>query len=97
MKKVLCVVTSNNVKGATGIPTGFWLIELTHPMAMFEDAAQGTAIVPFLLADKLKEHGAIHHAAANWSNNVVIDGRLVTGQNPASAANVGDAVVRLLK
>lgn len=223
MKKILCVVTSNNVKGSTGIPTGFWLSELTHPMKKFEDAGfeislasikggkppidevsldfsdainkkfwddatfqkkynntlklddvdakdydaiffagghgvmwdfpessavdkvtreiyenggivsavchgpcalvnvklsdgsylvagknvtgftnaeedevQGTAIVPFLLADKLNERGAIHHAAANWSNNVVVDGRLVTGQNPASAASVGDEVVKLL-
>ncbi len=223
MKKILCVVTSNNVKGNTGIPTGFWLSELTHPMAKFEaagyetvlasikggkppidegsldfsdainkkfwdnptfqkkyqntlklsevnakdyvaiffagghgvmwdfpdsaaidkvtreiyenggvvsavchgpaalvnvklsngnylvagknvtgftnaeeDEVQGTKIVPFLLADKLNEHGATHHAAANWSDNVVVDGRLVTGQNPASAASVGDAVIKIL-
>lgn len=223
MKKILCVVTSNNVKGATGIPTGFWLSELTHPMAKFEDAGfetflasikggkpsidpasldsidvinkrflddknfqrkfentlklddvnpadydaiffagghgvmwdfpdsaaidkvtreiyehggvvsavchgpaalvnvklsdgsylvagknvtgftnaeeeevQGTSIVPFLLESKLNEHGAKHHPAANWSNHVVVDGRLVTGQNPASAASVGEAVVKIL-
>ena len=223
MKKILCVVTSNNVKGATGIPTGFWLSELTHPMAKFEtagyetviasikggkppidpvslnfddavnkkfwddekfqnklanslkldevdakdyaaiffagghgvmwdfadsaaidkvtreiyetggvvsavchgpaalvnvklsngeylvsgknltaftnaeeDEAQGTAIVPFMLETELKNHGAKHHAAANWSNNVVVDGRLVTGQNPASASSVGDEVIKIL-
>ena len=61
-----------------------------------EDEVQGTKIVPFLLADKLTERGATHHAAANWSNNVVVDGRLVTGQNPASAAAVGDAVIKIL-
>ena len=38
MKKILCVVTSNNVKGATGIPTGFWLSELTHPLEKFSAA-----------------------------------------------------------
>jgi len=27
MKKILCVVTNNNVKGATGIPTGFFLVK----------------------------------------------------------------------
>ena len=43
-KKILCVVTSNNVKGATGIPTGFWLSELTHPMAKFEAAGYETVI-----------------------------------------------------
>ena len=223
MKKILCVVTSNNVKGATGIPTGFWLSELTHPLEKFsaagfdyalasikggkppidkdsldfndsinkkfwddtlfqaklsnmlcladvnaadfdaiffagghgvmwdfpdstavdkitreiyehggivsavchgpaalvnvklstgkflvdgknltaftngeEEAVQATDIVPFLLESKLKEHGAIHHAAANWSNHVEKDGRLVTGQNPASAASVGETVVNLL-
>ena len=224
MKKVLCVVTSNNVKGSTGIPTGFWFSELTHPMAKLEEAGfetvlasikggeppmdkdgfdltdainkkywedeafqqklkhtlalgdanpadyaaiffagghgvmwdfpdseavqrvtrdiyeqggivsavchgpaalvnvkltdgsylvagknvtgftngeeaevQATDIVPFLLESKLNEHGAKHHPAANWANNVVVDGRLVTGQNPASAAGVGEALVKLLK
>ena len=224
MKKILCVVTSNNVKGSTGIPTGFWLSELTHPMKKFEDAGfeislasikggkppidevsldfsdpinkkfwddenfqkkynntlklddvdakdydaiffagghgvmwdfpespavdkvtreiyenggivsavchgpcalvnvklsdgtylvagknvtgftngeeeevQGTKIVPFLLEDKLNERGAIHHPASNWADNVVVDGRLVTGQNPASAASVGEEVVKLLQ
>ena len=62
-----------------------------------EDAAQGTAIVPFMLETTLKEHGAHHHAAADWSNNVIVDGRLVTGQNPASAAGVGEAVVKILQ
>ena len=223
MKKILCVVTSNNVKGATGIPTGFWLSELTHPLEKFaaagisydiasikggkppidgdsldfndavnkkfwddvdfqaklantiklddakaenydaiffagghgvmwdfadsaaiqkitreiyerggivsavchgpaalvnvklsdgkylvdgktmtsftdgeEAAVQATDIVPFLLETELKAHGANHIAAANWSDHVEADGRLVTGQNPASAAGVGNAVVKLL-
>ena len=223
MKKILCVVTSNNVKGATGIPTGFWLSELTHPLEKFcaagfeydlasikggkspidgdsldfsdkinkkfwdnadfqaklantikiddvnpkdfdaiffagghgvmwdfadsaaidkvtreiyeragivsavchgpaalvnvklsdgkylvdgkkltsftnneEAEVQATDIVPFLLETELKAHGANHIAAANWSNHVEVDGRLVTGQNPASAAGVGAAVVKLL-
>ena len=224
MKKVLCVVTSNDVKGDTGIPTGFWLSELTHPMAKLEEAGiktdiasikggkppidkdsldmtdeinkkywhdedfqhkynntfklsdvnaenydaiffagghgvmwdfpdseavqrvtreiyenggivsavchgpaalvnvklsdgsylvkdkkltsftngeeeevQATNLVPFLLESKLIEHGANHEAAANWSNHVIVDGRLVTGQNPASAASVGEEIAKLLK
>ena len=223
MKKILCVVTSNNVKGATGIPTGFWLSELTHPLEKFvsagisyelasikggkppidsdsldfndpinkkfwddadfqakfantiklddakaadfdaiffagghgvmwdfadsaaidkvtreiyerggivsavchgpaalvnvklsdgkylvdgkkltsftngeEEFVQATKIVPFLLETELKNHGANHIAAANWSNHVEIDGRLITGQNPASAAGVGAEIVKLL-
>ncbi len=30
-KPVLCVVSSHPIKGASGVPTGFFLAELTHP------------------------------------------------------------------
>ena len=39
IKPILCVVTSNNVKGSTGLPTGYWLSELIHPLNEFEKAA----------------------------------------------------------
>jgi len=54
-------------------------------------------VVPYLLATTLKARGALHGAAPNWSVNVVTDGRLITGQNPASALGVGQAVVDQLK
>jgi len=217
IKPVLCVVTSNPIKGDTGVPTGFWLSELTHPLAVLQDAGipfelasirggqppidgfdlsdeinarfwhdpafrtalansllladvdasrysgvffagghgtmwdfadspavqrviremyeaghvvsavchgpaalvnvklsdgsylvsgkrvaaftdeeeaevQTTHVVPFLLASTLKQRGALHQGAQNWSANVVVDGLLVTGQNPASARGVGEAV-----
>ena len=38
IKPVLFVVTSNGVKGKTGIPTGFWLSEVTHPLEKLEAA-----------------------------------------------------------
>jgi putative intracellular protease/amidase len=57
-----------------------------------ERAVEATDIVPFLLATALSSHGAIHHAAPVWRRNVVVDGHLVTGQNPASAGGVGEAV-----
>lgn len=63
-----------------------------------EERAVGLAeVVPFLLADRLTAHGATHRPAANWQSQVVVSERLVTGQNPASAAAVGAAVVKLLK
>lgn len=62
-----------------------------------EERAAGMAeVVPFLLADALVERGATHRPAANWQANVVTDGRLVTGQNPASATGVAEAVVAAL-
>ncbi len=62
-----------------------------------EEEVQATRIVPFLLATALNAHGAKHQPAPNWTANVIVDGRLVTGQNPASASGVGDALVNLLK
>jgi putative intracellular protease/amidase len=61
-----------------------------------ERAAGLDRVVPFLLARALSERGAIHIPAPNWQANVIVDGRLVTGQNPASATGVGREMVRLL-
>lgn len=57
-----------------------------------EEEVQSTKVVPFLLASTLNERGAHHQNTANWSNNVVVDGRLITGQNPQSAASLGEAL-----
>ncbi len=61
-----------------------------------EDAAGLTDVMPFLLESKLVERGASYSKAPLWQNHVVVSERLVTGQNPASAAGVGAAVARLL-
>ncbi|CBJ43983.1 type 1 glutamine amidotransferase domain-containing protein [Ralstonia solanacearum] len=55
-----------------------------------------TNVVPYLLATTLKQRGALHQPAPNWTANVVVDGRLITGQNPASAHGVGEALVKQL-
>ncbi|MBX5181480.1 MULTISPECIES: type 1 glutamine amidotransferase domain-containing protein [unclassified Rhizobium] len=66
-------------------------------LAAFTDEEEAevkyTKVVPYLLATTLKERGALHQPAPNWSENVVVDGRLVTGQNPASAHGVGKAIL----
>jgi len=53
--------------------------------------------VPFDLQTALTEQGAIFHAAEPWSANSIVDGNLVTGQNPASAKGVGEKIVALLE
>ncbi len=60
-----------------------------------EDAVELTDAMPFLLETRLRELGAEFVGAANFEPNVVVDGRLVTGQNPASARGVAQAVVRV--
>lgn len=61
-----------------------------------ERAAQQAEVVPFLLESKLKERGAIYSGAANWEQHVVVDGRLITGQNPASAGALAEELLKLL-
>jgi putative intracellular protease/amidase len=53
--------------------------------------------VPFLLEDKLREEGANFDKAPNWSDHVVTDGMLITGQNPQSAASAARAVIAALR
>lgn len=63
-----------------------------------EEAAVGlTEVVPFLLESKLIERKAEITKAPNFQAHVVVSDRLVTGQNPASAAGVGERIVKLLK
>lgn len=61
-----------------------------------EAAAQLTDVVPFLLEDALKAQGAHYEAGAAFQPHVVVDGRLVTGQNPASSEPAAQAVLKLL-
>ena len=57
-----------------------------------EAEVQSTDVVPFLLASTLNAHGAHHHPAANWHEQVIVDGRLITGQNPQSGSALGEAL-----
>ncbi len=53
-------------------------------------------MVPYLLQDRLQAHGAKVEIAAPFALNVVVSGNLITGQNPASARDVGRALARVL-
>lgn len=63
-----------------------------------EESSSGlTSVVPFLLQTKLEERGASVKTAPNYQEKVVTDGNLITGQNPASATGVAEAVIDKLK
>jgi putative intracellular protease/amidase len=62
-----------------------------------EEAAGLTKVVPFLLASTLVSRGATHVKAPNFHPQVAADGRLVTGQNPASAKALGAEIVSVLE
>lgn len=82
-------------KGADGKPfvsgknvTGFTNTE--------EDGVGLTEIVPFLVEDMLKANGGLYQKGADWASFVVTDGKLVTGQNPASSEEAAHKLLALL-
>ena len=63
-----------------------------------EEYANGTAkIVPFMLETALENEGAIFEEGGQWADHVVVDGRLLTGQNPMSALSLGKAILKALQ
>jgi putative intracellular protease/amidase len=61
-----------------------------------EEAVGLTKVVPFLVEDELKRRGGLYEKGADWQSHVVTDGKLVTGQNPASSVAVAKALLKLL-
>jgi putative intracellular protease/amidase len=51
----------------------------------------------FSVEDELKRRGARYVSKANWEPNLVIDGPLMTGQSPASAVPLAEALSQRLK
>lgn len=62
-----------------------------------EAAVQLTDIVPFLVEDMLVKNGGLYSKGADWQPYVLTDGKLITGQNPASSAAAAHAVLKQLK
>src|SRR5208337_506504 len=60
-----------------------------------EEEVQLTKVVPFLVEDELKRLGAIFEKVPNWQPFSIVDGRLVTGQNPASSTSAAQALLKL--
>jgi putative intracellular protease/amidase/catechol 2,3-dioxygenase-like lactoylglutathione lyase family enzyme len=61
-----------------------------------EEEMQLTKVVPFLVEDELLRLGAIYEKMANWQPFSVTDGRLITGQNPASSTSAAQALLKLM-
>jgi putative intracellular protease/amidase len=62
-----------------------------------EDAVGLTDVVPFLVEDMLKANGGNYHKGFDWASFVVTDGKLVTGQNPASSEEAAHKLLELLQ
>ena len=84
-----------HVKGADGkaLVSGKRVTGFTNTE---EEAVGLTEVVPFLVEDMLKEHGGLYEKGADWAPHVVTDGKLITGQNPASSEEAAKELLRLL-
>jgi putative intracellular protease/amidase len=61
-----------------------------------EDGVGLTKIVPFLVEDMLKTNGGDYAKGDDWASFVVVDGNLVTGQNPASSEDAARKLLALV-
>ncbi len=84
-----------NVKGADGkaLVSGRKVTGFTNGE---EDGVGLTDVVPFLVEDMLKANGADYQKGDDWAAFVVVDGKLVTGQNPASSEDAARKLLSLL-
>ncbi|MCH5048934.1 type 1 glutamine amidotransferase domain-containing protein [Pectobacterium aquaticum] len=61
-----------------------------------EEAVQLTDVVPFLIEDEFKKLGGLYEKGPDWAPYLVEDGKLITGQNPASSEVVAKAILKQL-
>lgn len=61
-----------------------------------EEGVGLTSVVPFLVEDELKKADGLYERTDDWGEYAVVDGHLVTGQNPASSAIAAEELLKLL-
>jgi putative intracellular protease/amidase len=62
-----------------------------------EEAAVGlTDVVPYLVEDELIKLGGLYQKAEDWNSLAIVDGLIITGQNPASSSAVAEALIEKL-
>jgi putative intracellular protease/amidase len=61
-----------------------------------EAAVELTDVVPYLVEDQLIALGGVYQKVEDWNSLAVVDGLIITGQNPGSSAAVAEALVKAL-
>jgi putative intracellular protease/amidase len=61
-----------------------------------EAAVELTDVVPYLLEDQLISMGGLYQKVDDWNSLVVVDGLIITGQNPGSSNAVAEALVNAI-
>ncbi len=83
------------VRGSEGFPI-VWEKDVTGFSNTEEDAAGLADVVPFRVEDMLKQRGARYTKEKDFEPHLVMDGMLITGQNPASSLPAAKALLEKL-
>lgn len=81
------------------VPDGSFMIngiDVTGFTNEEEDAVGCRQTVPYTCQDKMTERGAKFADGGAWASHVCVSGRVITGQNPASAKATAEAVVKAI-
>ncbi|PVE14169.1 type 1 glutamine amidotransferase domain-containing protein [Streptomyces scopuliridis] len=83
---------------ATAADGGFTFAGRTLTSFTDEEERQGGTgeNTPWFVESRLRERGAVVETGAAWSSKVVVDGNLITGQNPQSSVDTAARVVQAL-
>ncbi len=61
-----------------------------------EAAVELTDVVPYLVEDQLIAMGGLYQKVEDWNSLAIVDGLIITGQNPGSSVAVAEALVKAL-
>lgn len=61
-----------------------------------EAAVQLTDVVPYLLQDQLIAMGGLYQKVEDWNSLAIVDGLIITGQNPGSSVAVAEALLKAI-
>lgn len=84
---------------AAGDAEGNWLFKGRKLTSFTDDEEKQAGLAdnaPWLLEDRLRAGGATFESGPAWGSHVVVDGNLITAQNPASAEAAGKAILAAL-
>ncbi len=84
---------------SAGNPDGSWLFKGRKVTAFTDEEEQQAGLsanAPWLLEERLRAAGAEVESGPAWGSYVVVDGNLITGQNPASGGAAAEAILTAL-
>lgn len=90
---VACLLSLKNNKGEALIKGK----QITGISSSEENLSRLKDITPFLLESKLLSLGALYSKGDDYISHVVVDGDIITGQNPASSKGVAQKIIDLVK